>query len=161
MTCTTCKTTKTILFASLIAAMALPFSAVDFAEATNDSREVLELKTRIGTLEASERSVSEDFELAQYKLTLQWFKAEGNPEEQRRIMQKITASYPDPEDYTPGLDGASAQEGSYMGPIYYTGSTEKNFNCENQSDDFGNISGSVTMYGSGGGLPELDTPTGQ
>ena len=154
------KTIKTAAFASPIVAMILPFSAVDFAEATSDSREAQELKKRINELESSKRNISDDFELNQYRLALQWFQAEGNPKEQHRIMNEVTAPYPAQEDYTPGRDAASAQEGSYMGPIYYTGSTEKNFNCENQSDDFGNISGSVTMMMVPAGLPEPDTRTG-
>ena len=143
------KIIKTATFASLIVAMVLPFSAIDFAEATNGSMEINELKKRISVLESSSRSTSSNFALDQYRLALQWFQAEGDPEEQRRIMGEITASYPAKEDYTPGRDATSVQR-SYMGPIYFTGSTEKNFNCENQSDDFGNISRSVTMYGSGG-----------
>ena len=71
------KTIKTAAFTSPIVAMILPFSAVDFAEATSDSREAQELKKRINELESSKRNISDDFELNQYRLALQWFQAEG------------------------------------------------------------------------------------
>lgn len=140
-----------ILCASLIAAVVLPFSSMNFVEAENsDSEEIQELRKRINVLESSKHmDSSTSFKLQQYELALEWFQAEGNPEEQRRIMVLITESFPDKEDYTPGVNATSMPK-TYMGPIYYTGSTEKNFNCQSNSDDFGNIFGSVTMYGSGG-----------
>ena len=95
----------TILCASLIATVVLPFSIMNFVEdENNDSPEIQELKKRINALESSKHSDSStSFELKQYKLALEWFQAEGDPEEQHRIMDLITESFPDIEDYTPGV----------------------------------------------------------
>lgn len=170
----TTKTIKTILFASLIVAMILPFSGMQFATAQTDKqaenetdeRTKAELSKRIKSLESNkQKTVDERHELKQYKLIQKWFAAEGNPEKQHRISEKIKADFP--TEYTQAVDTRpnvetgtestgensgeiTLQSNHTIGPIYYTGTIEKNYNCQTQSDDLGHAGGSLTMYGSGG-----------
>ncbi len=153
----TYKNAKTILFASLIAAMILPFSGMISAEVEQSTEEKTKQKIKEEILKhelATSLSETDRYELKQLKLADEWLKARdnGDREQMDRIMAEITKDFPKSEDYTLAVDDTKSDlsSSSTIGPIDWQGSTEKNYNCASQSDDLGDAYGTVTAYGSGG-----------
>ena len=144
------KKTKTVLFASLIAAMILPFSGMQFAEAEEQTPEIKQLNTQIKELKAKDSLTQEEREdLKQLKLLKKWFKAEHNNNTERmdRIAERINKNFPT-EGLTKAVTIDSSEltiQGYHLPVVSFEGSIEKNFNCHDNSDDLGSISG--TLYG--------------
>ena len=152
------KTTKTILFASLIAALILPFSGMEFATAASvDDQTKNHVNDKIADLNAKKSKTDQDnYELKKLKLVNQWIKAkeQGNEKRMANLMEKITADFPADDQYTKSVKSLNVSEsGSITAAsnpfVTYTGSTEKHYDCNNPSVDIlGYIDGSITGYSS-------------
>lgn len=156
------KTIKTILFASLIAAMILPFSTMDFAtaqEADDRVEKLQSLRSEIANdKEAYTKAQHYDADLAikRFDLAIAFVELEnqgkGNSEEAQKIMSQLLETqsgikYPNVIRNDNHEIGQIHPVGSYTYDTYST-NTVTRADCANQGTDYGSASGSITGYAS-------------
>ncbi len=135
--------TKTILFASLIAAMILPFSAMSFAQTDTsvDNETKNYVNNKINELSTKKnQNTTSSYELEKLKLVKQWINAKenGNDTRMHELMEQITLDFLPDDEYTESVKSFDVGNQLKDHPfIRYTGSTEKKWDCRDDSDLLG------------------------
>ena len=145
-----------MLLASLIVAVLVPASVTAFVHADDDGQRIQVvddvtknyINDKITEISTKKHTTNKDnSDLAKLQLINDWIDAKesGDIEEARHLSTQITADFPPDEEYTQArpISGMTAKNYHY---VTYHGSTEKYWDCRDDSDLLGYVDGSLTGY---------------
>ncbi len=133
--------------------MILLFSAMSFAQTDtsvdNETKNYVNNKINEPSTKKNQTTTS-SYELEKLKLVRQWINAKenGNDTRTHELMEKITRDFPSDDEYTKSVTNMSLNNPTTKtNPfVHYIGSTEKHWDCHNDSDLLGYIYSTITGY---------------